>query len=94
MTNEDYVPLDLGRLLKEKGFNEPCRGCYSWETDEDDNDYVELSQWIQGPRDNSTVDDSFICSAPTLQEVCKWLREKYDIYIYSGVVQSMTITFD
>lgn len=29
MIAEDYVSFEVAKLLKEKGFNEPCRAIYS-----------------------------------------------------------------
>ena len=71
---EDYVSLEVAKLLKEKGFDEPCDFIY-------DGDKLE---WIfykfifmNGILTNSKFDDDKIVSAPTLQMAMKWLREKH-----------------
>lgn len=68
MDKEDYVSLEVAKLLKEKGFNEPCRVTYF----EDDNN-VHIS--IVFTRYNENLDDNSY-SCPTLYEAHKWLRGK------------------
>ena len=79
---EDYVSFEIAKLLKEKGFDEPCDFIY-------DGDKLE---WIfykfifmNGILTNSKFDDDKIVSAPTLQMAMKWLREKYKIFIEVSV---------
>ena len=73
---EDYVSLEIAKLLKEKGFDDPCLStiwkngdlrCYDVKQSSDNltrigNDYYE-----------------FLC--PTLYEAQKWLRLKHNIDI-------------
>ena len=72
MITEDYVSFECAKLLKEKGFDEPC---YTyWYEDEiffgPDNDSYR----------NSTLNvDCYAC--PTLQMAMKWLREVHYITI-------------
>ena len=70
MIKEDYVSYEVAKLLKEKGFNEPCYTCYI-----DDN---EISRCDYLSTNFELIDNAF--SAPTLQMAMKWLRNK-GIYI-------------
>ena len=67
---EDYVSYKIAELLKEKGFDEPCRSVYEEKILRIDTvcDYF-----------NSEL-SSYVC-APTLQMAMKWLREVYGIDI-------------
>lgn len=76
MIKEDYVSLEVAKLLKDKGFNEYCFTAYSTEI----GDFITV-----GPIKNSEIDadkdDTHICTAPTHQMAMKWLREVHNIYI-------------
>ncbi len=61
MITEDYVSFELAKLLKEKGFDEPCIYVYRHDGSED--------IWDADKED-------IACQKPTLQMVMKWLREK------------------
>ena len=73
---EDYVSFDIAKLLKEKGFDEPCECFY----DTENNDPSIVNGWMV--ISNSELEKrEFVCySAPTLQMAMKWLR---DIHNYS-----------
>ena len=71
---EDYISFDLAKLLKEKGFNEKCRGGYHSEFDDNDSPIVMLEEWMAQPYNNEFVDEGFLCSAPTHQMAMTWLR--------------------
>ena len=86
MIKEDYVSFETAKLLKEKGFNEKCRGAYHSGFDDNDNPIVMLEEWILKPHNNDFVDETFLCSAPTLQMAMAWLREK-NISIELSVVK-------
>lgn len=86
MITEDYVSFETAKLLKEKGFNEPCRGNYYWDFDDKDNSIVAFGEWTAQAYKNDFEDEVFICSAPTLQMAMKWLREVHHIFI--RVIQS------
>ena len=81
MIKEAYCSKEVSILLKEKGFNEKCRGGYHYEFDDNDNPIVMLEEWTTQPYNNDFVDEGFLCSAPTIQMAMAWLREKYNIYI-------------
>lgn len=71
MNKEDYVSLEVAKLLKEKGFNEPCKSAY----DRDGNigEYPSVKDW------NAEYDWTF--SRPTLYEAQKWLRDSKNLNI-------------
>jgi hypothetical protein len=81
MIEEAYVSFEVAKLLKEKGFDEKCRGGYHSEFDNNDNPIVILEEWIAQPYNNDFVDEGFLCSAPTHQMAMAWLREEYDFHI-------------
>ena len=84
MIGEQYVSFDTAKLLKEVGFNIPCRGIYVT----DRTGYYEFREY-----DNKqTTDDlcwdtedgfQYEYLAPTQALADKWLREVYNIAIYS-----------
>ena len=65
MITEDYVSYEVAKLLKEKGFNEPCFYYYK-------DKVLMFSPFLKGR--NSYQTDTY--SAPTHQMAMKWLREK------------------
>ena len=78
---EDYCDFETSKLLKEKGFDEKCRGGYHSEFDDNGNPIVMFEEWMAQPYNNDFVDEGFLCSAPTHQMAMKWLREEHKIYI-------------
>ena len=79
--NEDYCSYEVAKLLKEKGFNEECRGGYHSEFDDNDNPIVMFEEWTAQPYNNDFADEGFLCSAPTHQMAMKWLRKEHHILI-------------
>ena len=67
---EDYVSFETAKLLKDKGFNEPCYTCYL---------NKELSHYDYLSTNFELIDD--VISAPTLQMAMKWLREVHGLHI-------------
>jgi len=68
MITENHVSFETAKLLKEKGFDEPC------------NHYDDCGQfWIPGGYNKNL---SYHFPAPTLQMAMKWLRETYNLEIY------------
>lgn len=67
---EDYVSFEVAKLLKEKGFNEPCYTCYL---------NKELSHYDYLSTNFELIND--VISAPTLQMVMKWFREIHKLDI-------------
>lgn len=88
MIKESYCSFEVAKLLKEKGFNEKCRGGYHYEFDDNDNPIVMLEEWTAKPYNNDFVDEGFLCSAPTHQTAMAWLRQEKNIIVnvwYNGV---------
>lgn len=80
MNKEDYVSMEVAKLLKEKGFNEKCNH-YWWrhdnETRLDSYNFRFTKEWIEV--NNNCYDEVLL--APTLYEAVKWLREKHNIHV-------------
>lgn len=84
---DQIVSLETAMLLKDKGFNEPCRRFY------EDNELHELN-YYQGNGagfvcNNSSIDDRLYCeemqcTAPTQSLAQKWLREVHHITFNSN----------
>jgi hypothetical protein len=72
MIKEAYVSFETAKLLKEKGFDEPCYMSYWLRT----KDNIELAHLEQHCNNYSDC----MC-APTLQMGCAWLREIHNIDI-------------
>jgi len=73
------LSLEIAKLLKEKGFDEPCRFVHdNWNNIED---------WYDIDREyhkNSEKNASVYYSAPTIAEVVMWLYEKHGIWVYTS----------
>ncbi len=70
MGSEDFVSLEMAKILKDKGFDIPCFCQY---TDKG-------TIWRRLGAENFNAYDT-CCSCPTLYEVHKWLRDKKHVYI-------------
>lgn len=77
MIEEAYCSFEVAKLLKEKGFDEPCECFY----DTENNDVSIVNGWMD--ISNSELEErEIVCySAPTHQMAMAWLREKYGIFI-------------
>jgi len=75
MITEDYVSFEVAKLLKEKGFHEPCIATYNLTT----KDFAVEEVY----QDWTTCWKTYV-SAPTLQMACKWLREVYNLHVDVG----------
>ena len=75
MITEDYVSFETAKLLKEKGFDEPC-DCYI--NGIFPNTITRYSDYGIKRKNSDKTD---VYSAPTLQMAMKWLREKKQIFI-------------
>lgn len=71
MVKEDYCSYELSKLLKEKGFDEPCQSFYKL----DSNEIYRGTVFT-----NTQIGDKFY-NAPTLQMALKWLREVHKLHI-------------
>ncbi len=82
MITEDFVSFETAKLLKEKGFDELCAFQYYtyWEDGK-------LKNYLRPIRLDTMISNSQVIgrdnvTAPTLQMVCKWLREIHNIDIF------------
>lgn len=71
MIQEDYCSRELAKLLKEKGFDEPCQYFYKFDSDEIYRGTVFT---------NTQIGEKFY-NAPTIQVAMKWLREVHRLYV-------------
>ena len=79
MIKENYVNFETAKILKEKGFDEPCDVWYSeYSSQFGDEKYTSIEFDSHNKFDK---DYKFICSAPTLQMAMKWLREVHNVNI-------------
>lgn len=76
---EDYCSAEVSLLLRDNGFNEPCRVYY--ERDFDDEDLWYLHEYIDDDFKSNDKRREDEVNAPTLQMAMKWLYEKYKIFI-------------
>ena len=81
MITEDYVSFETAKLLKEKGFDEPCLMCYN--SDKKLDNYGHYNSYKNS--------DVFSLTAPTLQMAMKWLREVHKIFI--SIQQHMDMSY-
>lgn len=75
MITEDYVSVEVAKLLKEKGFDCECYGYYDTTKHPD-----YMLEHSGSEMDSNDGPDCYI-SAPTLQMAMKWLRETKDWHI-------------
>ena len=76
MIEEQYVSFETAKLLKEAGFDVPCMSYYEFEDGE-----VVRKDSI-GSSDYNAYEDT-VCSRPTQALAARWLREVYNVAIYS-----------
>ena len=69
---EDYVSFEVAKLLKEKGFHEPCIATYNSTT---------KNFQVEEIYEDWTIHWKGYISVPTQQMAMKWLREKHKLYI-------------
>lgn len=64
--NEEFVPFELAKKLKEKGFREPCGYVYNYKRKE-----------LEYKKESTIWNNSeYWYAAPTISQVLKWLREE------------------
>jgi hypothetical protein len=73
MIKEDYVSFEITKLLKEKGFDEPCYMAYV------PTNRKHMMRNDAGHSNSMHPDDYY--AVPTLQMAMKWLRKIYGIDI-------------
>lgn len=74
MIEENFVSFDTARMLKEAGFEVPCRSYYELE----DGEIVRKDSI--GSSDYNAYEDT-VCSRPTQALAARWLREVHGMYI-------------
>jgi hypothetical protein len=74
MITEDYCSFEVAKLLKEKGFNEPCRSYYT-----DYEDYIDFSYCNDELTDLQMGVWEIL--RPTHQMAMKWLRKVHQLHI-------------
>jgi hypothetical protein len=77
---EDYVSLEVAKMLKEKGFNERSIASYDSKGQLQEG----YGYWNKTP---------IWCAAPTHQMAMKWLREEYKIAINIRIACKKTISY-
>lgn len=82
MVTEDYVTVEIARLLKDKGFDGKCRCIYHPDDSFEMYDNF-LSNRVSDVKSvESDEDDSFVfVTAPTVQMAVKWLRENHGLHL-------------
>lgn len=70
---EDYVSLETAKMLKEKGFNEPCNAWYG----------INGSEFASADTSNHnyTFPKDSRYSKPTLYEAHKWIWERHKMFV-------------
>ncbi len=86
MMKEAYVSFEVAKLLKAKGFDEPCYLKYDGEGD--------LSFNHVGYINDEKPCDDFYVLAPTHQMAMVWLREEKNILIYVYPVIGLPVKND
>ena len=69
MVTDDYVSLELAKLLKKKGFDQNCAHYY-----------LDGTMYRHHPTEVLPIGKETF-AAPTLAQVMKWLREAHSIFI-------------
>lgn len=84
MDNKDFVPCGTARKLKAAGFDYPCSYYYTGENAP--KGHIWRTQSGDPANFNVIVVESPIkCSAPTLWQAAKWLREECGLHIDVGI---------
>lgn len=78
MITEDYVSFETAKLLKDKGFCEPCFAYYSEYID----NWRTFKIWKKYPKTYDTVRNDGYVLVPTLQMAMKWLRKVHKIGVF------------
>lgn len=89
MIEEAYVSYEVAKLLKEKGFNEPCYGVYyEFKTT---TEFELLTNPITYQRTNADN----VYYAPTQALVMRWLRETHGLYFeFTPYVKEHNVMYD
>ena len=80
MAREDYVSLEVVKLLQEKGFREPCNAVY-FVNQKGDSEFRELELTHFDDLMMDIYGFQYEYLAPTLYEAQKWLRTKKGLHV-------------
>lgn len=78
MIIEDYVSFETAKLLKEKGFDEPCHALYH-----NGEDKIFFGLDVDSYYNTVLNADCYTC--PTIQMAMKWLRREHNLAISTSV---------
>lgn len=94
MNTEDYVSLEVAKLLKEKGFREPCNAIYY--VNRSGNSSLQIMFCLNEFEYLSKHNDGFQYEylAPSLYEAQKWLRNKHQLHISVGMCSDYSTNAD
>lgn len=73
---EDFVPYEIAKKLKEKGFNEPCFGYYHLDNGDDS-----FEVCGNGDYDFLNSKNTYRIGAPRISQVLKWLRKEKKLHV-------------
>lgn len=73
MKQEDYVTIEVAKLLKEKGYNEKCSSLYL--------SNATFIEDMYSCKDFEKKIENGFYDAPILSQAAKWLREEHNIHI-------------
>ncbi len=76
MINNGFVSLEVAKLLKEKGFDEPCE-CFYISCDSSE---TLLREYFQNDGNWNEVDNGKV-SAPSLYQVNRWLMNTRNMFV-------------
>lgn len=85
MNNEDFCSYEIAVKLKELGFDQPCRHYYTKENASDNDVWLTTAAFSPEDWNNGrNAEPDFLkplCSAPSLWQAQKWLRETHQWHI-------------
>lgn len=83
MIKERYCSFEISKLLREKGFDEPCGSTYDIAVSGGKPKFYKYDVLQFFPNGMKNSDDKYgmVISAPTHQMAIDWLREKKNIFI-------------
>ena len=83
---EDYVSFKTAKLLKKRGFDEPCRYFY-------DDDGRGIIYAVKFKNSDRIMPENY-CACPTQFILVKWFREKFNIIISVYKTRTMNNSYN
>lgn len=90
MVKEAYCSFEISKLLKERGFDEPCLKNY-WDSDKELHNWSWSLEFHTNKERNLNTKD---CAAPTHQMAMAWLREVHNILIQIWILSDYGYWFN